>query len=118
MLPAHASALDIVLCGIVSGLGFGLFQAPNNRELLGSAPRNRSGAASGVLATVRLTGQSLGAAVVAIVLGTSATHALGADAGRLLGDAHRALWLAAAVALTGTLVSGIRLRRRVLAPQL
>jgi DHA2 family multidrug resistance protein-like MFS transporter len=111
LLPAHAPPSAIVLCGIVCGLGFGFFQAPNNRELLGSAPRNRSGAASGVLATVRVTGQSLGAAMVAIVLGTSAASQLGGHAGaRLLEPAHSALWLAAICALGGTIVSATRLR--------
>jgi len=82
---------------LVCGVGFGLFQAPNNREILGSAPRARSASAGGVLATARLTGQSLGAAAVAIVLGTSAAGAAGA------------LWLAAAVAALATVVSAMRL---------
>ena len=29
----------------VCGIGFGLFQSPNNRTIVSSAPRNRSGAA-------------------------------------------------------------------------
>ncbi|MBD5635046.1 MAG: MFS transporter [Candidatus Eremiobacteraeota bacterium] len=110
-LPAHASAVAIVACGIVCGLGFGFFQAPNNRELMGSAPRNRSGGASGVLATVRVTGQSLGAATVAIVLGNSVAAGVDPHAAvALLGPAHTALWLAAGCALAGTLVSALRLR--------
>jgi DHA2 family multidrug resistance protein-like MFS transporter len=50
----------------VCGLGFGFFQAPNNRTLLSSAPMNRSGAAGGMLATARLTGQTAGATLAAI----------------------------------------------------
>jgi MFS transporter, DHA2 family, multidrug resistance protein len=49
------------------GLGFGFFQAPNNRTLIASAPRARAGAAGGMLATARLLGQTLGAASVAIL---------------------------------------------------
>ena len=49
------------------GLGFGFFQAPNNRTLLAAAPRARSGAAGGMFATARLLGQTLGAAGVAIL---------------------------------------------------
>jgi DHA2 family multidrug resistance protein-like MFS transporter len=108
-LPAHPSALDIVWRGLVCGLGFGFFQAPNNREILGSAPRSRSGSAAGVLATARLTGQSLGAALVAIVLGTS----VGAGAARaglaVAGPAHLALWLSASVATAAALISALRL---------
>jgi DHA2 family multidrug resistance protein-like MFS transporter len=112
LLPSHATPLEIVACGVVCGLGFGFFQAPNNRELMGAAPRNRSGGASGVLATVRVTGQSLGAAAVAIVLGTSAAAGIDPRAAHaLLGPAHHALWLAAAIALLGTAVSATRLTR-------
>ncbi len=50
------------------GLGFGFFQAPNNRTLLSSAPMDRSGAAGGMLATARLTGQTVGATIAAICL--------------------------------------------------
>jgi DHA2 family multidrug resistance protein-like MFS transporter len=44
----------------VCGLGFGLFQSPNNRTMI-SAPRERTGGASGMLGTARLTGQTVGA---------------------------------------------------------
>jgi DHA2 family multidrug resistance protein-like MFS transporter len=52
----------------ICGIGFGFFQAPNNRMIITSAPRARSGAASGMLGTARLLGQSLGAAFVAFLL--------------------------------------------------
>lgn len=39
--------------------------------MLTSAPRDRSGGASGLLSTARLTGQSIGAALAAILIGTS-----------------------------------------------
>jgi DHA2 family multidrug resistance protein-like MFS transporter len=53
----------MALCGV----GFGFFQAPNNREILSSAPKERSGGASGMLGMARLTGQTLGAALVALI---------------------------------------------------
>jgi DHA2 family multidrug resistance protein-like MFS transporter len=49
------------------GLGFGFFQAPNNRTMLAAAPRLRAGAAGGMLATARLTGQTIGATLAALV---------------------------------------------------
>jgi len=49
------------------GLGFGFFQAPNNRAIMASAPRRPSGAAGGMLSAARLLGQALGAAGVAIL---------------------------------------------------
>lgn len=56
----------IALWTTLCGLGFGLFNAPNNRAIVTAAPALRSGAASGMLATARLLGQTLGAALVAL----------------------------------------------------
>lgn len=50
----------------VCGLGFGLFQSPNNRTIVSSAPKPRSGAAGGMLATARLLGQTTGAVTVGV----------------------------------------------------
>ncbi|KAB2663107.1 MFS transporter [Brucella tritici] len=68
MLPEHPSIPDICWRMAICGIGFGLFQAPNNRMMITSTPRSRSGAASGMLGTARLLGQSLGAAFVAFLL--------------------------------------------------
>jgi len=51
---------------ILAGLGFGLFQTPNNRALLAGVPRHRAAAAGGMQATTRVYGQSVGTALVAI----------------------------------------------------
>jgi len=67
LLPAGASTLDIVWRMGLCGLGFGFFQAPNNRTMLAAAPRLRAGAAGGMLATARLTGQTIGATLAALV---------------------------------------------------
>src|SRR5690606_15206573 len=71
LLPAHPSVEDICWRMALCGIGFGLFQAPNNRMIITSAPRSRSGAASGLLGTARLLGQSLGAALTAFLLASS-----------------------------------------------
>ncbi|MCD4687171.1 MAG: MFS transporter [Anaerolineae bacterium] len=42
------------------GLGAGLFQSPNNSAIMGAAPRERLGVASGLLALSRTLGQSIG----------------------------------------------------------
>jgi DHA2 family multidrug resistance protein-like MFS transporter len=82
----------------VCGLGFGFFQSPNNRTMLSSAPMHRSGAAGGMLATARLTGQTIGATIAAIAL-RYAAHA-----------ETVALVVAAAFAFAGALASLSRLR--------
>lgn len=61
--PALAALLGALA---VCGLGFGLFQSPNNRAIIGSAPRHRSGGAAGMQGTARLLGQSSGAAFTAL----------------------------------------------------
>lgn len=66
LLPAGAAMAGIVWRMALCGIGFGLFQAPNNRVMLGTAPRARAGAAGGMLATARLTGQTTGATLAAI----------------------------------------------------
>jgi DHA2 family multidrug resistance protein-like MFS transporter len=74
--PTHVVVLGLLLCGV----GFGLFQSPNNHTIITCAPVHRAGAAGGMLATARLVGQSLGATVVAVVFaahGQTSVHALG-----------------------------------------
>ena len=58
--PLHGSALPLVPLTMLCGLGFGLFQVPNNRNMFLSAPHERTGAAGGMQATARLTGQTAG----------------------------------------------------------
>ena len=67
LLPADPSSLDIAWRMLMAGAGFGLFQSPNNRTMLSAAPPERAGGASGMLGTARLTGQTLGAALVALI---------------------------------------------------
>lgn len=67
LLPAHPQNWDIIWRMVLCGAGFGLFQSPNNHTIISSAPRQRSGGASGMLGTARLLGQSSGAALVALM---------------------------------------------------
>jgi len=67
LLPARVAALDIVWRMALAGAGFGLYQSPNNRTMQAAAPRARSGAASGLIAMTRLLGQTIGAAMAALL---------------------------------------------------
>lgn len=73
-LPAHPGNADIAWRMALCGLGFGLFQSPNNHTIVSSPPAHRSGAASGMLGTARLTGQTLGAVVLAAVFSAWSPH--------------------------------------------
>ena len=117
-LYAHLSidmpTWTIVAHGIVCGLGFGFFQSPNNRELIGSAPREKSASAAGLLAVIRVGGQTVGVSLVAIVFGAFGASLATAGAAReaVLHAAPPTLWLACACAGIATLASGLRLLAR------
>jgi DHA2 family multidrug resistance protein-like MFS transporter len=101
---AHAMPSRIAWWMVVCGAGFGFFQTPNNRTILASAPRERAGSASGILATARLVGQTLGAAVVGLIF--SLTSASPAGIGR---GATLALLVGAGFAAAGAVLSSLRL---------
>ncbi len=59
--PLHGDArLPMALFTALAGLGFGLFQTPNNQNMLLAAPKARSAAAGGAQGTARLTGLTFG----------------------------------------------------------
>ncbi len=97
-LPPSPHEADIVWRLVLCGLGFGLFQSPNNSIIVGSAPPHRSGSASGMLATARLLGQSTGAALVALLFQMTSTDSI-----------HTALLLAGGFAAAGAVISFTRL---------
>ena len=74
-LPLDARFVDIAWPMALCGAGFGFFQAPNNRTLLSAAPRQRAGAAGGMLATARVTGLAAGATLVAFFFRIAPTRA-------------------------------------------
>jgi DHA2 family multidrug resistance protein-like MFS transporter len=98
LLPARVGTLDIVWRMALAGAGFGLYQSPNNRTMQASAPRARSGGASGLQSMARLLGQTIGAALTALLFS------------RLAGrGAIAAIWLGVGFGLLGAIVSAIRL---------
>lgn len=73
LMPAHASDVWLMVAMGLAGIGFGFFQTPNNRVIIGSAPRHRAGALGGLQATTRVFGQTFGAAMVASAFSLSVT---------------------------------------------
>lgn len=71
LVPPDGGPFVLVPFVVLAGVGFGLFQVPNNRTLLLSAPRERSGAAGGMQGTARLTGQTIGALLVTLLFTTT-----------------------------------------------
>lgn len=58
---------DIIWRMALCGIGFGLFQTPNNVVMVIATPASRTGSAGGMQSTARLVGQTLGATVVTLV---------------------------------------------------
>jgi DHA2 family multidrug resistance protein-like MFS transporter len=106
-MPEHASRLDIAWRMAVCGTGFGFFQSPNNRLLIGSAPPDRAGAGSGMVSTARLVGQTTGSALVAVILGLTHNSPHPVTLGM-----HVAIGVAAGFAALGTALSWARLANR------
>lgn len=69
MLPSTADSFDILWRLGLAGIGFGLFQTPNNLTMLMGVPRTRSGSVSGMQSSARLVGQTIGVACAATVFG-------------------------------------------------
>lgn len=130
-LNAHSQVWDIVWRLVVTGVGQAMFQSPNNSALMGAAPRNQQGAASGFLATGRVVGQSIsvalagaifaafGGATAGLVLSSNQTsQALSPEQINLLQQTftsgfHAAFIVCACVAAIGVLTSLVRGKENV-----
>ncbi|RTR03367.1 MFS transporter [Halomonas nitroreducens] len=110
-LDTDAGVVDCLWRTALCGLGFGLFQPPNNRELMASVPPERSANASGVMSTTRTVGQSLGVALVGAGL------AAGAPVQATLwgGVVAAALALLASLGRVSLAAEALRARRRAAA---
>jgi len=97
-LPLQSHLIFFVMFSGLTGLGFGFFQTPNNRNMLMTAPKERSGAAGGMQGMARLSGQTLGS----VMMGTLFALLPTAVAPRL------GLAISAVLALTAGVVSTLR----------
>lgn len=72
LLPVeNVGEWNVVWRMAICGIGFGLFQTPNNIVMVSATPLHRSGSAGGMQSTARLVGQTLGASIVALVFALS-----------------------------------------------
>lgn len=69
--PDVASQYNVALRLAICGVGYGLYQTPNNVVMVMSTPTVRAGAAGGLQSTARLVGQTLGAIIVGGVFAMS-----------------------------------------------
>lgn len=107
MLPETATVADFLWRVATCGIGYGLFLPPNNKEMFSNVSANRTVTASGVLSTARTAGQSIGAALVAMVI--ALLNGLTGHAG--LHFAGYVFGLACAISALSSLASMLRLHR-------
>lgn len=65
--PLAGGPVAIMPMVMLCGLGFGLFQVTNNRNMFLSAPPARSGAAGGLQSLARLSGQTMGVVTMTLM---------------------------------------------------
>ncbi|MBB5373239.1 DHA2 family multidrug resistance protein-like MFS transporter [Acidocella aromatica] len=102
LMPTDPSNFDIAWRIFMAGAGFGLFQPPNNKAMIGTAPKHRIGGASGMVSVARLLGQTVGGMLVALTLGLVRDAPYAACLGFAAGTAY----LAASISLGRVLVRG------------
>jgi EmrB/QacA subfamily drug resistance transporter len=104
-LKPDSSPLDIVFRLAITGLGIGVFISPNTSALMGAAPRERQGIASGVLATSRNMGMVLGVGYAGAIF-TTKLGLLGNESANSVVLATQVGFLAAAfIAVLGIIVT-------------
>ena len=69
--PVQNSIAPFAVGAALSGLGFGLFQVPNNRTMFLCAPPERSAVAGGMQGSARLIGQTIGALLMGILMASA-----------------------------------------------
>lgn len=70
-LNAETDVIGYLLRMAPLGLGLGLFQSPNNSAIMGEAPPERLGVASGLLSLTRSLGQTTGMPIMGVVFTVS-----------------------------------------------
>jgi DHA2 family multidrug resistance protein-like MFS transporter len=106
--PVQGNIVPLAVGAGLSGVGFGLFQVPNNRTMFLTAPVDRSAAAGGLQASARLAGQTAGSVITGLLF-ASLPVAIAPRFG---------LGLGALFALGAALVSALAMRSGQPAPRL
>lgn len=108
LLGSSPPVWQVLLSTGFTGLGFAIFQAPNNRDMMSAAPLSYATAAAGVLNVNRTLAQSAGAGAVSMALVLA-----GASTASLASQSHAAtfaLYVAVLGALLSVVISVVKLR--------
>jgi EmrB/QacA subfamily drug resistance transporter len=107
-LTADSPLLYVVTGLAITGLGSGLFVAPNNSALMGAAPRNRQGIASGVLALARNMGMVLGVGLTGAIFTTLLANGQSSDPMIIVRGVNAGLLFASGIAILAAITSFAR----------
>ena len=94
------------------GIGLGLFQSPNNSAAMGSAPKEKLGAANGIIQLVKNLGMVIGITFSTMAFTSLMGDRLIGDATAFLGSARLVYWGAAALSLFGAYVASLRSKEK------
>ena len=107
---SHRSLGVLLPLFALAGVGLGAFTPPNNSAIVGSAPRQQAGSASGVLNMTRGLGTSLGLALAGLAYTAGAGSGARVPPGAAADGYSNAAWMLAGVALLAAVVSAARRR--------
>jgi EmrB/QacA subfamily drug resistance transporter len=110
LLASFGKASSMLFAGMalaVAGLGTGIFISPNTSALMGAAPKQRQGIASGVQAAARNVGMVLGIGLAGAIF---TTHLLQNTPEALFQGTSMGFLAAGGVALLGVIVSAVKER--------
>ncbi|PWB70226.1 hypothetical protein C3F09_09430, partial [candidate division GN15 bacterium] len=109
-LQVDSTSAYVVLSLFVCGVGIGTFSTPNSSAMIGSVPSEQRAVVSGILATNRNLGMSLGVAL-ATALYTRfdlANAAITDEKLRFVTSYHPVIYVAVVIALVGTALCFVR----------
>ena len=120
-LTSDVSAIGYLLRVSLIGIGFGVFQSPNNSAIMGAAPRSQLGVASGLLALSRTLGQTagitlMGALFAGLAIAAGASDLSSAPAAAVVFAAQGTFHVAAALSAVAVLLAGLSYVRGRSAP--
>jgi MFS family permease len=107
-LELSSSLTQVAFALAIAGFGIGVFISPNSSALLGSAPRNRQGIASGILATARNVGMVLGIGLSGAIFTTMLERSSTGDSLTLVSAVQTSYLAVTGAAILGIFVSALR----------
>ncbi|HUX38898.1 MAG TPA: MFS transporter, partial [Rectinemataceae bacterium] len=94
------------------GIGFGLFQSPNNSAALGSAPKEKLGTANAITQLVKNLGMVIGISFSTVAFSSLMGTRHISDSAAFLGSARWVYWGAAILSFVGAYIASLRTRAR------